>query len=671
MSKTLNWGILGTGAIAKTFATGVKDSDTGTLAAVGSRHQETADKFADEFDIPNRHGSYEALLADAGVDAVYVSTPHPLHAEWAIKAAEAGKHVLCEKPLGLNAAEAMAMVEQAEVNRVVLMEAFMYRCHPQTAKLVELVRGGAVGEVRLIDATFSFQTNVNPNGRLFKNDLGGGGIMDVGCYPVSFARLIAGAAAGEPFLDPTSVSGAAHLGETGIDEWAAATLKFANGIVAQVATGVRLNQQNTATIYGSEGRIVVPNPWIPAKEGGSVSFTVHKNGKEPETVEVSSGKHLYGLEADAFAAAVANGEAVPPAMTPADSMGNMRTLDSWRQAVGLAYDLETPKGLPKTNVANRPVQKSADAPMQYGEIPHVGQPVSRFIIGADNQNTLPHTRVMLDDWFARGGNAIDTAFIYGGGRQERLVGQWINSRGLREQIVLIVKGIHTPYNNPQSVGIELDISLGRLGTDYADLYIMHRDNPDYPVGEFVEAVNKQIKAGKVKAYGGSNWSPARVDEAVQYAKDHGLQPMSVINNNFSLARMVNPVWGGCVSASDPASRAWLTKTQTPILSWSSQARGFFVPERNASPENTSDKELVNAWYSDDNFERQQRCFELAAEKGVDPITIAAAYVLNQPFPTFALIGPRQLSETRTSLPALGLTLTEVERKWLNLEQDSP
>ena len=670
MSKPLNWGILGTGSIAKTFATGVKDSDTGTLAAVGSRHQETADKFGGEFDIPNRHGSYEALLADPGVDAVYVSTPHPLHAEWAIKAVEAGKHVLCEKPLGLNAAEAMAMVEAAEVNRVVLMEAFMYRCHPQTAKLVELVRSGAVGEVRLIDATFSFQTDFNPNGRLFKNDLGGGGIMDVGCYPVSLARLVAGAAAGKPFLDPTSVSGAAKLGETGVDEWAAATLKFANGIVAQVACGVRLNQQNAATIYGSEGRIVVPNPWIPAKEGGAVSFTVHRNGKEPETVEIKSDKHLYGLEADAFAAAVADGEPVSPAMTPADSMGNMRTLDSWRQAVGLTYHLETPDGLPKTTVANRPVKKAADAPMQYGEIPHVGQPVSRFIIGADNQNTLPHTRVMLDDWFARGGNAIDTAFIYGGGRQERLVGQWINSRGLREKIVLVVKGVHTPYNNPQSVGIELDISLGRLGTEYADLYIMHRDNPAYPAGEFVEAVNRQIKAGKVKAYGGSNWSTARIEEAVKYANDHGLQPMSVINNNFSLARMVNPVWAGCVSASDPDSRAWLERTQMPILAWSSQARGFFVPERNASPGNTSDKELANAWYCDDNFERQQRCFELAAEKGVDPITIAAAYVLNQPFPTFALIGPRQLGETRTTMPALGLTLTEGERKWLNLEQDS-
>jgi aryl-alcohol dehydrogenase-like predicted oxidoreductase len=161
---------------------------------------------------------------------------------------------------------------------------------------------------------------------------------------------------------------------------------------------------------------------------------------------------------------------------------------------------------------------------------------------------------------------------------------------------------------------------------------------------------------------------ARVDEANDYARKRGLTPFSVVSNNFSLARMVDAPWFGCISASDAESRAWFERTQTPLLSWSSQARGFFLPEI-ARPDKRDNAELVRCWYSDDNFQRQARVIELAAKCGVSPINIALAYVLNQPFPTFALIGPRMLSETRTSLPALQVELSPVEIKWLNLEAD--
>ena len=184
MAKHLRWGIIGTGGIAHRFAQGVQHSKTGELIAVGSRRQETADAFAKEFGVPHRHASYEALLADEDVDAIYVSTPHPMHAEWAIKSAEAGKHILCEKPLAINHAEAMAVVEAARENDVFLMEAFMYRCHPQMRRVVELVREGAIGRVCMIQATFSFQGGTDPKSRLMNNALGGGGILDVGCYPV-------------------------------------------------------------------------------------------------------------------------------------------------------------------------------------------------------------------------------------------------------------------------------------------------------------------------------------------------------------------------------------------------------------------------------------------------------------------------------------------------------
>ena len=162
MSRTLSWGILGTGLIAGVFANGVKQSQTGTLVAVGSRSQAAADTFGETWRIPHRYSRYEDALADQSVQAVYLALPHPFHAEWAIKAAEAGKHVLCEKPIALNHAEAMAIVEAAQRHDVFLMEAYMYRCHPQTRKLLELIRSGVIGQVRVIQATFSFQADAHP-----------------------------------------------------------------------------------------------------------------------------------------------------------------------------------------------------------------------------------------------------------------------------------------------------------------------------------------------------------------------------------------------------------------------------------------------------------------------------------------------------------------------------
>jgi aryl-alcohol dehydrogenase-like predicted oxidoreductase len=196
---------------------------------------------------------------------------------------------------------------------------------------------------------------------------------------------------------------------------------------------------------------------------------------------------------------------------------------------------------------------------------------------------------------------------------------------------------------------------------------MHRDNLDVPVGEFVDVLNEHKRARRIKVFGGSNWTMARVDEANAWATKRGLTAFSAVSNQFSLARTIEPVWRGCLTASDPESRAWFTKTQTPLFAWSSQARGFFL-EGFAHPDKRDDAELVRVWYAPDNFERLKRAEELARKKNVRPINIALAYVLNQPFPTFALIGPRKLEETRTSLPALNVELTEQERKWLNLEE---
>jgi aryl-alcohol dehydrogenase-like predicted oxidoreductase len=270
---------------------------------------------------------------------------------------------------------------------------------------------------------------------------------------------------------------------------------------------------------------------------------------------------------------------------------------------------------------------------------------------------------MFDDFFARGGNTFDTAFVYGGGYHEELVGQWLTSRGVRDDVVLISKGAHTPYCNPIDITTQMRMSFRRLQVEQADIYIMHRDNPEIPVGEFIDVLNEHVSAGRIKIFGGSNWSLTRVAEANDWAKRNGKQGFGVVSNNFSLATMVDPVWRGCIHSSDPASREWFTKHQIPLLSWSSQARGFFLDGR-AAPGKRDDKELVRCWYSEANFARLERAKELARKKNVAAINIALAYVLHQPFPTYALIGPRTLSETRTSLPALDIDLTAADVNWL-------
>ena len=336
---TLQWGILAAGRIAHAFANGVAHSTAGQLVAVGSRSQEKAEAFANEFKIPHRHGSYEALLADPEVEAVYIATPHPMHKEWVIKAAQAKKHILCEKPIGINAAEAKAMIAAAKKNKVFLMEAFMYRCHPQIAKLVDLLRQKTIGEVRLIQSTFGFAAGFNPEGRLFANHLGGGGILDVGCYAVSMARLVAGVALGGESANPSEVHAVGHLGETGVDEWTVADLKFPGDILAQCCTAVRFSPENVVRIFGTEGKIVIPDPWIPNREGGMSIIQLFRNGKMEEIMVESPG-WLYGLEADVVAANIPNHQAKFPAMNWADTLGNMHTLDKWRKALGFKYESE-------------------------------------------------------------------------------------------------------------------------------------------------------------------------------------------------------------------------------------------------------------------------------------------------------------------------------------------
>jgi predicted dehydrogenase/aryl-alcohol dehydrogenase-like predicted oxidoreductase len=672
MAEKLSWGIIGTGAIATTLANALGKSRTGKLVAVASRTQESVDKFGDAFSLAagKRYPNYQSLLDDREVKAVYIATPHPLHTVWAIKALTAGKHVLVEKPMAVNQYYAQAMVEAAVEHNVLLMEAFMYRCHPQTQKLVDLLKERAIGDVRVIQATFSFQAGFNPDSRIYNNALAGGGILDIGCYPASYSRLIAGAAMGKDFADPIEVKAVGHLESTGIDGYTLAVLKFPGEIVAQIAGGVAVNQDNVIRIFGTEGKIFVPNPWVANRTGQEIGkIIVHRQGEpEPTEIIVEASVTSFTLEVDVFGDAVAAGrkQATSPAMSWADSLGNVRTLDAWRSEIGVIYSFETPEEYSKLTVADVPLRVRAGNNMKYGQAPISKKKMARLVMGCDNQNTLPHAMTMFDAYFEAGGNAFDTAFVYGRGVHEKMLGHWMKIRGVRKELVLTCKGAHTPDCNPPAIISQLKVSLERLQIDHADLYMMHRDNLEIPVGEFIDVLNAQVKAGRITAFGGSNWSIERVSEANAYAKKKGLQGFSIVSNNFSLARMVKAIWGGCIQASDAQSRAWFTETQMVLLPWSSQARGFFT-DRAHKDQALNDEEMNRTWYSEDNWQRRERVVELAKQKNVLPINIALAYVLNQPFPTFPLIGPRTLEELRTSLPALDVELTGQQMKWLNLE----
>ncbi|WGF89251.1 aldo/keto reductase [Marinivivus vitaminiproducens] len=664
-TRTLRWGILGTGAIARIFAAGVAGSRHGRLAVVATRAAPTAEAQAAFEGVPVVQG-YETVLADPDIDAVYVATPHPTHLEHGLAALRAGKHVLCEKPMGVSAVEAMVLIDEARRAGLFLAEAFMYRLHPQTARVAGLVAEGRIGDVRLIQASFGFRKPFDAGHRLYANDQAGGGILDVGCYPVSLARLIAGTAAGVPFLDPVKVTGLGHLGETGVDEWTAAVLAFPNGIIAQVATSIAVAQDNAVRIHGTDGRIEIASPWFcGGRTGGSATLRIVPANGEAEDLTIDDPSHLYAFEVDAVARAITAGrtELDPPGMTWADTLGNMQALDAWRAAIGLAYDLESPQRRARP-LSGRPLKHGRLRSMPKRALPGLDKPASALALGQAWLDSVTHAGAMNDAYFERGGNLFDSAWLYGQGKADIGLGHWLGSRGVREEVIVLGKGAHTPLCYPDVIPRQLTQSLDRLQTDYLDLYMMHRDNPDVPVGEFVDVLDREIHAGRFRAYGFSNWPLERVQAAMRYARETGRHAPVMVSNNFSLARMVEPQWAGCIASSVPEWEAWHREERVPCLAWSSQARGFFTPR--AGRDIRTDPDLVRCWYSDENFRRRDVAAVLGEAKGGSANQVALAYCLAQDFPVLPIIGPRTLQELDDSVGALDVALSPDDVRRLDL-----
>ena len=320
--------------------------------------------------------------------------------------------------------------------------------------------------------------------------------------------------------------------------------------------------------------------------------------------------------------------------------------------------------------------------MQYGTLPGIEKPISRLAQGTImvNSKELEKGFALLDDILELGCTAFDTGHVYGQGDNERTVGRWVRDRGVRDQVVIVGKGTH--HNEDRNRVTQFDItadiydSLARFKFDYIDLYLLHRDDPAVPVGPIVEVLNEHLRAGRIHAFGGSNWTHERVHAANEYARANGLVPFVASSPNFSLAEQVKEPWPNCVSISGPqgeAARAWYAEEQMALFTWSSLAGGFFSGRFSRDNLDTFEAYLeklcVHSYCYEANFKRLDRARSLAQDKGLTLPQIALAYVMSQPLNIFALVGCQNRSEFEVNLQAVEMKLSSEEIAWLELKSD--
>ena len=660
------WGIAGTGMIARAFAASIKDSKNSKLKYVASRSEDNSSRFAKKYDCEAVTG-YEKLLSLDDCEAVYIATPHTQHFELALKALQKGKAVLCEKPMTMNSTEAMILIEASRKNNALFMEAFMYRTHPQTQKIREIINDFFLEEPLEIEASFGFEANVPDEHRLVNPELGGGSILDIGCYPMSMSRMIIGIQEGKDFSNPINLEAKGILSNNKIDLYAEAKLDFANGSKATISSSINKALQNKVIIKNKETKLEVFEPWRCGEDiGRKSSMTLTHDGKK-EDIHFNESIGIFTFEIDHFSDVFLTDSLESNLVSHADSHGNMIWLDAWRKSIGVFYAEDRPSK--RENQMISFYKERQDMP--FSKIKGINKNLSRVVFGCDNQSDTNHAFAMFDYFYNKGGNVFDTAYIYNNGKSDKYLGEWIKARGNRDEVVILGKGAHTPHCFPEKIKQQLEETLDRLNTDKLDIYCLHRDNPDVPVGEFMDSLNQLKDEGLIDVLGASNWSLNRFMEANTYSTSKNISPFGVLSNNFSLAKMLEPVWPGCFSCSEDDYKDYLTANQIAIFPWSSQARGFFLRSQEFEGAihvaNPNSEEQSRVWTNQDNLKRKERCFELADQKGYEPIEIALAFVLNQTFPSFPLIGPRNFFETESSLKALNIDLSEQEVNWLDLK----
>lgn len=299
--------------------------------------------------------------------------------------------------------------------------------------------------------------------------------------------------------------------------------------------------------------------------------------------------------------------------------------------------------------------------MQTSRIANVDAPVARVVLGWSRMRDRRLASSILDRYLEHGGNAIDTAFAYGDGEPEALLGELLAERRLGPEVVVIGKGAHPPHCAPEAVRSQVEQSLARLRLDRVPLYLLHRDAPSVAASEFVDALAACAAEGLVGAYGASNWTPTRVDEANAYARAAGVAPFVAVSSNFSLGVPNEPPYPDAVTVRVPDDLAWLRREGLALLAWSSQSRGYFSATTRADPL----PDYVNrVWESDANVARRERATTVATRLGVSTTAVALAYVLCTDVAPFALVGPGSVEELEDSLNALSIDLDQELLDWL-------
>lgn len=317
MSRKLRFGVLSTANIGRNQVNpAIQASRNAELLAVASREPARARDFAAQGGIPRHHGSYEALLDDPGIDAVYIPLPNSMHREWAIRAAEKGKHILCEKPLATTAGDCREMQAAAEANRVILMEAFMYRFHPRTEKLLELATGGTVGEIKVIRSAFTFRLVRADNIRFFP-ELGGGALFDLGCYCVDASRRIARS-------EPVEAQAFAEWNDKGVDTQLIGTLRFANGVVAHFDCSFRMERREFVEAGGLDGAVASPSETF--VNSTDTTEVLQYRGREPVLVHKTPGDNHYRLMVEHFADAAQGNARLRYGIE--ESIGNLKAIEA-------------------------------------------------------------------------------------------------------------------------------------------------------------------------------------------------------------------------------------------------------------------------------------------------------------------------------------------------------
>ena len=320
--------------------------------------------------------------------------------------------------------------------------------------------------------------------------------------------------------------------------------------------------------------------------------------------------------------------------------------------------------------------------MRYGAVEGIGKSIPRLVQGTSMSGADARNRgfALLDELFEAGMTAFDTAHQYGEGEVERALGRWMQERGVRDQVVIITKGAHHTQDRkrvtPFDISSDMFDSLARLRTETIDLYLLHRDDESVPVAPLMDTLNEHLHAGRIRAFGASNWRHERIQAANDYARAHQLTGFAASSVHISLAEQVKEPWRDCITITGAKGRAgyeWYQRTQMPLFAWSSMAGGFFtgryLPDNLDALTLDNDRSCILAYGYPENFERLERARVLAQEKGLAATQIALAWVLNQPLNVFVLVGHQSAAEVRQNLVACDVTLTQAELEWLDLRRD--